>query len=57
MRQFYLMVEKGVPVAHQLTWSHYCELLPIKDINKINYYISQIIKYNLSKHQIREKIM
>ena len=34
MRQFYLIVEKGAPLAHQLTWSHYCELLSIKDINE-----------------------
>ena len=27
-------------LATQLTWSHYCELLPIKDINEINYYIN-----------------
>ena len=27
IRQFYLVVEKGVPLAHQLTWSHYCKLL------------------------------
>ena len=39
IRQFYLVVEKGAPVAHQLTWSHYYELLPLKDINEINYYI------------------
>ena len=32
IRQFYLVVEKGAPLAHQLTWSHYCELLPLKDI-------------------------
>ena len=56
MRQFYLIVEKGAPLAHQLTWSHYCELLSIKDINEINYYISISEKQNLSKRQLREKI-
>ena len=35
MRQFYLLIEKGAPVAHQLSWSHYTELLPIKDVNAI----------------------
>ena len=39
MRMFYLLVEKSQPPADQLTWSHYCELLPLKDINEINYYI------------------
>ena len=28
MRQFYLMIQKGAPLAHQLTWSHYQEILP-----------------------------
>ena len=56
IRQFYLVVEKGAPLAHQLTWSHYCELLPLKDINEINYYIQMTIEQCLSKRQLREKI-
>ena len=43
-------------MSAQLTWSHYCELLSIKDINEINYYINISIKQNLSKRQLREKI-
>ena len=27
MRQFYLLIEKGAPLVHQLTWSHYTKLL------------------------------
>ena len=56
IRQFYLVVEKGVPLAHQLTWSHYCELLPLKYINEINYYINITIEQCLSKRQLRERI-
>ena len=56
IRQFYLVVEKDVPLAHQLTWSHYCELLPLKDINEINYYIKITIEQCLSKRQLRERI-
>ena len=56
IRQFYLVVEKGVPLAHQLTWSHYCELLPLKDINEINYYVKITIERCLSKRQLRERI-
>lgn len=56
MRQFYLIIEKGAPLAPQLTWSHYQELLSIKDINVINYYIEICIKYNLSRNKLREKI-
>ena len=56
MRQFFEIIKKGAPLAHQLTWSHYQELLPLKDINKINYYIDLVIKHNLTKRQLREKI-
>ena len=56
MRQFYLIVEKGAPLAHQLTWSHYTELLPLNDINEINYYIKIISEQCLSKRQLRERI-
>ena len=58
MRQFYNMIEiqKVSPVATQLTWSHYCELLPLKDINEINYYVKITIEQYLSKRQLRERI-
>lgn len=32
-RQFYLMNPKGAP-AHQLTWAHHVELLPVRDKHK-----------------------
>jgi len=54
IRQFYLMIQKGAPLAHQLTWIHYCEIIPLKDINKITYYITQVIQRNLSKRQLIE---
>ena len=44
MRMFYLLIEKGQPLADQLSWSHYCELLSFNDINEINYYIETTIK-------------
>ena len=56
MRKFYLLFEKIAPVAQQLTWSHYCELLPLEDINEINYYIKITIEQCLSKRQLRDKI-
>ena len=55
-RQFYILVEKGATLWHQLSWSHYRELIPLNDINKINYYIIQISKRNLSKRQLIEII-
>ena len=58
MKQFYNMFkdEKVSPLATQLTWSHYSELLSIKDINKLMYYINITINNNLSKRELRERI-
>ena len=55
-RQFYLTFEKGGPIGHQLTWSHYRYLLPIKDENKRNYYINLCIKKHLSKNELIKEI-
>ena len=58
MKQFYNMFsdEKVSPLATQLTWSHYVELLPIKDVNKLLYYLNASIKLNLSRNDLRERI-
>ena len=58
MKQFYNMFsdEKVSPLATQLTWSHYSELLSIKDINIVMYYIDITISNNLSKRELRERI-
>lgn len=56
MRQFYLIIEKGATMWHQLSWSHYVELLSLNDINKINYYINTTERYNLSVGELRERI-
>ena len=55
-RQFYLIIEKGVTLSHQLSWSHYSELIPLNKIDMINYYIKLIENLNLSIRQLREKI-
>ena len=56
MRQFYYIVEKGVAVPHQLSWSHILSLLPLRDINEINYYISISISNNLLYRELRNRI-
>ena len=58
MKQFYNMFsdEKVSPLATQLTWSHYTELLSIKDGNKLSYYINVAKNNSLSKRELREKI-
>ena len=56
MRKFYFNIEKGATVSHQLTWSHYTELLPINNIDEINYYIKITEEQNLSVRELRNKI-
>ena len=55
-RQFYILIQKGATLAHQLSWSQYVELLPIKDMSKVMFYINLCIKHNLTKRQLRERI-
>ena len=58
IRQYYRMFkdEKWSPVATKLSWSHYSELLSIKDENKLMYYINISYVRNLSKRELRERI-
>ena len=58
MKQFYNVFsnEKVSPLATQLSWSHYTELLSIKDSDKLMYYINITIKNNFTKRESREKI-
>ncbi len=58
MRQLYVLMsdEKVTPLVRQLTWTHCLMLFPIKNIDKVNYYIDQILKRNLSKREL-EKII
>lgn len=52
MRQLYIVFEKGASVGHQLTWTNLRYLLPMKDVNKRNYYINICNKQNLSSRQL-----
>ena len=52
MRNFYLF-QKRQPVAAQLSWSHYIELLKINDFNEINYYIQQVSTYHWGRNRAR----
>ena len=56
MRQFYFVLEKGVAMPHQLSWSHILSILPIDDVDKINYYIKIAEVQNLSYRNLRLKI-
>ena len=58
MRKFYEVFsnEKLNPLGSKLSWSHYRELITIKNIDEIIYYIFICEKYNLSKRQLQERI-
>ena len=58
MRQFYILFKNlnWSPMATNLTWSHYCEVLALKNINSIIYYLEISTKQNLSKRELRTKI-
>lgn len=56
MRQFYLKIEKGATVWHQLSWSHYKILITLETTEEINYYSTIAVENLYSVRQLREKI-
>lgn len=54
MKQLYTIFsdEKVAPLVQQLSWSQCLILIPLKDINEIYYYASQVIVKRLSKRQL-----
>lgn len=56
IRQFYVTFnnQKVSPMATQLTWSHYTELLSIKNENELMYYINKCIEKRLTKRELRQ---
>ena len=56
MRQLYWLIQKGAPLEHQLSFSHYKILIPLKDIDKIKYYINVCKGNSLSRNELRNMI-
>ena len=58
MRKYYLIFKdkKVNALRSQLSWTHYRELLPVKNIDGIVYYINMSIKNNLSYRKLKERI-
>ena len=56
MRKFYYFIEKSHALSDQLTWTHYREMLPLSNVNEINYYVQISLIQNLSVRQLRERI-
>ena len=58
MRQFYRTFsnEKVSTLSTQLSWSHYSELLSIKNADKLSYYLNLSIIQNIGVRELRKKI-
>lgn len=58
MSEYYQLLKENPRLKEitKLTWSHYLELLPLKNIEKINYYIDVTIKQKLPYRKLKEKI-
>lgn len=56
IRKFYLIIEKGATLSHQISWSNYIEVLKLNDLHEINYYLNICKSQNLTVRQLREYI-
>ena len=56
MRLFYLTYEKFQTVSGKLSWSHYCELLSISDINRRSFYEKEAINSGWSVRELKRQI-
>jgi len=58
MRKFYLIFKdiKVNALRSQLSWSHYRELLSLKNLDEIEYYINLAINNNLGYRELAKKI-
>jgi predicted nuclease of restriction endonuclease-like (RecB) superfamily len=56
MRLFYLTYPIVQSAAGQLTWTHYCELLPIKDKDARSFYEQESINSNWSVRELKRQI-
>ena len=56
MRKFYKLIEKMATVSPKLSYSHYVELLPYGDLEKVKYYIMITEEQNLSVRQLHQRI-
>ena len=61
MRQFYLLTQKSPPLAAKfksinITWSNICEIMQLKNLEEIEYYLNLSNKLCLTKLELRTKI-
>jgi predicted nuclease of restriction endonuclease-like (RecB) superfamily len=56
MRQFYLTFQNAKSLLSQLSWTHYLELIKIKNKEEREWYLNESIKGNLSSRQLHRLI-
>ena len=58
MRKFYILFKNDIwnAMRSKLSWTHFRELLVLKDMNEINYYIKITSEQNISYRKLHEKI-
>ena len=56
MRLFYMQHQKFQTVSGKLSWSHYCELLTISDLDKRSFYEKETINSGWSIRELKRQI-
>ena len=56
MRRFYQTYSIQQTVSVKLSWSHYCELLSISDVNKRSFYEKEAVNSNWSVRELKRQI-
>ena len=56
MRKLYITYPKFQTVSGKLSWSHYCELLSIENIDERNFYENECINSNWSVRELKKQL-
>lgn len=56
MRKFYITFPKFQTLSRKLSWSHYCELLIIENIDERNFYEKECINSNWSVRELKRQL-
>lgn len=56
MRTFYKAYPNFAEIHEKLSWTHYCELMIIKDIDKRNFYAKECINSNWSVKELQRQL-
>ena len=56
MRKFYLTFPKSETLSHQLTWSHYFELLKCDDPLEMQFYLKECVKEGWKVRELKRQI-